>query len=138
MGYVSINQGIGSSSLTVYGFDVYRSGPRLEPSLVGSQALPKGNLIAGGLRWEFPVGRQAAFAPRAEIRHSDQAQLDTPSGSLKTVGRSARGGADFRFQTSNRFSFVLQADGVTGFTTLQGVDYDLNGFRVGLHGEWRP
>jgi hypothetical protein len=138
VGYLSINQGIGSSSFTLYGFDVYRSGPRLEPSLVGSQALPKGNLVAAGFRWEFPVGRQAAFAPRAELRHSDQALLDDPGGSVKKAGRSLRGGADFRLQSSNRFSLVLQADGITGFTVLQGTQYDLNGVRVSLHGEWRP
>lgn len=138
VGYLSLNQGVGSSSLILYGFDVYRSGPRLEPTAVGSQPLPKGNLLAAGARWEIPVGRRSSVAPRAEFRNSDQASLDSPRGSLSRAGRSVRGGADFRYQTSEQFAVVLQADGATGFAVLQGVQYNLNGFRVGIHGEWTP
>jgi hypothetical protein len=138
VGYLSLNQGIGSSSLIVYGFDVYRSGPRLERTALGSQPLPEGNLVAAGLRWEIPVGRQAAFAPRGEFRRSDQALPERLYGPLHESGRSIRGGADFRYQASNQFAVVVQADGLTGFAVLQGTRYDVSGFKVGLHGEWRP
>lgn len=138
VGYVSFNQAVGSSSLILYGFDVYRSGPRLEATPVGSQPLPKGNLFAAGVRWEFRVGSQGLVAPRAEFRNSDQASFENPTGPVGKGGRSVRGGADFRYQTSRNFAIVLQADGLTGYTVLQQVQYDLTGFKAGIHAEWRP
>ncbi len=138
VGYVSFNQAVGSSSLILYGFDVYRSGPRLEATALGSQPLPKGNLFAAGVRWEFRVGSQGLIAPRAEFRNSDQAPIDDPSGAVGKAGRSVRGGADFRYQANRNFAIVLQADGLTGYTVLQDVQYDVTGFKGGIHAEWRP
>jgi len=138
VGYLSFNQGIGSSALVLYGFDVYRSGPRLEATAVGSQPLPKGNLFAAGMRWEFRIGSQGSLAPRAEFRSSDQAPIEDPSSWLEHAGRSIRGGADFRYQASRNFALVLQADGLTGYTISDGIQYDLTGIKAGIHAEWRP
>jgi len=138
VGYLSLNQGVGSSSLVLYGFDVYRTNPQLSSTALGAQSLPKGNLFAVGARWEFRMGRRGTLAPRAEFRSSVQAPVDDPTGSIKKAGLSLRSGADFRFQTNRKFAVVLQADGITGLTRLQGVEYWLRGLRLGIHGELTP
>lgn len=84
------------------------------------------------------MGRRGIIAPRAEFRTSTQAPVDDPKGSIKFVGLSLRSGADLRYQTNRNFAVVLQADGITGQTRLQGVDYLLRGLRLGIHGELTP
>lgn len=137
VGYLSFSQGIGSSSLTLYGFDVYRAEPQIGGTVVGTQPLPKGNLFAAGARWEFPLGSSSTIAPRAEVRASDQAPIDDPNGSLSKAGRSLRGGIDFRYQVSRQFSLVLQGDGFGGMLVQDG-EYGITGYRAGLHLEWHP
>jgi hypothetical protein len=138
VGYLSLNQAVGPSSLVVYSFNVYRTNPQLSATALGAQSLPKGNLFAAGARWEFRMGRRGTVAPRAEFRSSVQAPVDDPKGSVKFAGLSLRGGADLRYQANRKFAVVLQADGVTGQTRLQGIEYWLRGFRLGIHGELTP
>ena len=134
-GYLSVNHGIGSSALIFYGFDVYRADPQLEPTAVGSAVLPAGNLLAVGFRWNVPVARVWSITPRAEFRNSHLVPLEEPNGSMRLAGRSLRGGFDFGRTLGRNFSLVLQGDGVTGFVVQEGSRVNLNGFRVGLHGQ---
>ena len=67
-----------------------------------------------------------------------QAPVDNPTGPIKLAGLSLRSGADLRFQTNRKFAVVLQADGITGLTKLQGVEYWVRGLRLGIHGELTP
>ena len=137
-GYLSVNQGIGQTSLILYGFDVYRADPQLETTAVGSAYLPPGNLLAAGLRWDIPVAGVWSLAPRAEFRNSHLAPLDDPDGPLQLAGRSLRAGADFGRRFGRSFSLALQADGITGFVVQEGARIGLNGFRVALHGQFIP
>jgi hypothetical protein len=134
-GYLSVNQGVGSSALIFYGFDVYRADPQLEPTAVGSAVLPAGNLLAVGFRCEIPFARVWSVTPRAEFRNSHLVPFEDPDGPMKLAGRSLRGGVDLGRRFSRRLSFVLQGDGLTGFVVQEGSRVDVVGFRVGLHGQ---
>jgi len=137
-GYLSVNQAIGSTSLILYGFDIYRADPHLEATALGSAYLPPGNLVAAGLRWDVPVATVWSLAPRAEFRNSHLAPLDNPDAPLQLAGRSLRGGADFGRRFGRSFSLTLQADGITGFVVQEGARIGLSGFRVALHGQFVP
>ena len=134
-GYLSVNQGVGSSALIFYGFDVYRADPQLEPTAVGSAVLPAGNLLAVGFRWDVPVARVWSVTPRAEFRNSHLVPLEDPDAPMKLAGRSLRAGLDFGRRISRHFSLLLQGDGLTGFVVQEGSRVDVTGFRVGLHGQ---
>jgi len=132
VGYVSFNQGIASSSLILYGFDVYRADPLLEPTATGSAILPRGNLLAAGARWAFRVGPQASITPRTEFRNSANA-VDESATVLRLAGRSLRGGLDFRYRVSQNAAIVFQGDGFTGFVKDSGREIGIKGFRFALH-----
>ncbi|KPJ95567.1 MAG: hypothetical protein AMS18_02600 [Gemmatimonas sp. SG8_17] len=134
-GYLSVNQGIGSSALIFYGFDVYRADPQLEPTAVGSAVLPAGNLLAVGFRWDVPLARVWSITPRAEFRNSHLVPFEDPDSPMKLAGRSLRAGFDFGRRLGRSFSLVLQGDGLTGFVVQEGSRIDVVGFRVGLHGQ---
>jgi hypothetical protein len=137
VGYVSLNQGIGQSTLILYGFDVYRADPRIESTGAGAAILPRGNLVAAGMRWGFRLGTGTSVTPRFELRSSSAAPDETDT-TLRLAGRSFRGGTDLRQQVNRHLAVVLQADGVFGFVRQEGANINLNGFRFGLHGEVTP
>jgi hypothetical protein len=134
-GYLSVNQGLASTTLTVYAFDVFRADPQLEPTAVGSAVLPAGNLLAFGFRWDVPLARVWSFTPRAEFRNSHLAPPEDPNAPLELAGRSLRGGVDFSRRFGRSFSLVAQGDGLTGFVVQQGTRVNMKGFRVGLHAQ---
>jgi hypothetical protein len=138
VGYLSLNQGLGSSTLVLYAFDVFRSNPQIEPTAAGAAILPRGNLFAAGMRWAFPVAPNTTLGPRAEYRNSLTANSDTDV-KLRKAGYSIRGGIDLRRQMTPQFAIVVQADGLTG--TLADVTrrfVDFQGFRIALHTEITP
>jgi hypothetical protein len=137
-GYLSFNQGIASTTLILYGFDVYRSDPHIESTALGAAALPPGNLFGAGLRWDILLGRTWTLTPTAEFRNSQLAPFDEPDAPLELAGRSLRAGIDLASRVSPLLTVVLQAEGLTGFIVDEGERFDMTGFRVALHGELRP
>jgi hypothetical protein len=142
MGYVSLDQGVGNASLTLYVFDVFRADPRLEETAVGTGVLPRSNLLAGGARLNVPVTPRTTFAPRMELRNSWAAASEADT-SLRTAGRSLRVGADLRQALHERLSLALQAGGIFGFVKQLGDqqfggNVDFSGFRAALHLEVTP
>jgi hypothetical protein len=137
-GYLSFNQGIASTTLILYAFDVYRTDPHIESTALGTAALPPGNLFGAGLRWDVLLGRTWTLTPRAEFRNSERAPFDAPDAPLELAGRSLRAGIDVRRSIGRSLTVVLQADGLTGFIVEQGSRVGMKGFRVALHGEFRP
>ena len=139
IGYVALTQGFGNSQLVVYSFDVYRDGPRVEPTAVGRALLPKGNLLAGGFRFDLRLGRSTTITPRAEIRTSWSA-VDTTDTKLRRAGYAVRFGVDLGQDLSPRVRAVFQVDGLKGDArddpTTPFVDFD--GFRVGIFLTVRP
>lgn len=135
--YLSLNQRIGSTALTIYGFDVFRTNPQIEPTSVGSAILPRGNLVAAGARWGLRVATRTSVTPRAEFRTSSTARSDVDR-TLRLAGRSIRAGVDLRHELTPHLAFVLQGDGISGFVRSEGNSVDFTGFRFGLHTEWTP
>jgi len=138
IGYVSVNQGLGSAALTVYGFDVYRAAPQVQATATGAAILPRGNLIAVGSRLGIPLGANMQLAPRVEYRHSAAATDTTANAPVQRLGASLRFGVDVRRTLSPRFTVVLQAGGATGSVTQSGADVNFSGYRAGLQLEVKP
>ena len=130
VGYLSINQGIGNTSLFLYGFDVWRGSPQLEETALGAAVLPRGNLIGAGMSWFLPITRHLSVTPRGELRNSAQ---DWP---LRLAGRSLRGGVDLRYQITPRVAVVGQAGGVSGFLVQESERIHFDGLRTAIHVEW--
>ncbi|MDH3291840.1 MAG: hypothetical protein OEO20_13930 [Gemmatimonadota bacterium] len=137
IGYLSLNQGIGNGSLTLYAFDVYRGSAQLEQTSIGTAILPRGNLFAAGLHYEFRVTGRLQVGPRAEYRWSAQDAGGDASG-LEINGEAFRYGGDVRLQLMQGLAAVLQGSGTTGFL-VQGTErIHFRGPRGTLFLEWSP
>ena len=134
IGYASVNQGLGSNSLTVYVFDVLRGNPQIEQTAVGAAILPKGNLIGAGAQLSVPLGFRTSVEPQIEYRYSAAAP-DTVSTSLQRLGNSLRLGVDFRRPATERLALVLHADALTGSVRQSGSDIGITGFRASVRVE---
>jgi hypothetical protein len=142
MGYLSLDQGVGNTSLTIYVFDVFRADPRIEETALGAGVLPRSNLLASGARLAIPVAARTTLVPRVEFRNSWAAASDTDT-DLSVAGRSFRFGADIRQGLHDRLALVLQGGGIVGFVRQLGdqqlgENVDLRGFRAALHLEVTP
>lgn len=135
--YLSLNQGLGNGSLSIYGYDVYRAQAQLEATAVGLAALPRGNLIGAGTQYEFRLGQRLRATPRVEFRYSLQAPDDTTT-ALSKAGESWRFGADLRWSASRIFDVVLQGSGMTGSIVSNGEAIGFDGWRAALHLELKP
>ncbi|MBI2538104.1 MAG: hypothetical protein HYW06_14315 [Gemmatimonadetes bacterium] len=135
--YLSVNQGIRSVSLTVYGFDVYRGDPQIEATAIGAAKLPRGHLLALGGRLDIPLGARSAVSPNAEWRASDTAPNDTVT-ALERLGASLRYGVDVRHRLTRSAALVVQGAGVSGHIVQAGNRVNLSGYRVALHLELTP
>jgi hypothetical protein len=127
-GYVSLDQGVGSATLSLYAFDLFRSDPQTGQSVLGT-ALPRGNLIAAGARLTVPAGQQVRLTPRVEWRRSDRA-VDVDASSLVKLGDALRFGADVRLGVAPGMDVVFQGDGLVG--SVQSGVADVTGYRVGV------
>ncbi len=137
IGYAALNQGLGPGTATIFVFDVFRGSPILEPGLVGAAILPRGNLIAFGGRYDWAVGLRTTISPRGEYRISTAAASDGSS-KLLLAGQTFRFGVDLRHALTRALSVALQGSGITGFVVQSGAHVGVTGYRVSLHGEWRP
>jgi len=138
VGYVSLNQGLGQTTLVLYGFDVFRSDPQIEPTAIGAAILPRGNLTAAGLRWTVPLASGISVGPRAEFRYSLRALDDTDT-ALRKAGQSVRFGVDLRNQVNPQLAIVVQGDGITGeLADPNRMMVGFQGFRFAVHTEITP
>jgi hypothetical protein len=134
-GYLALNQSIGNASLTVYGIDVFRSDPQIEPTAVGAAALPRGNLIASGLQIAIPIGATTTIMPKGEFRASWQAP-DASTTSLDKAGQTMRFGMVVEQRLTPLLALVVQGSGLTGtvYPTLgDGTAIDVSGYRFGAN-----
>ena len=137
IGYLSANQGLGAGSVTLYGFDVVRSGPQIEQTAAGAAILPKGNLLAFGGRIDWPVGQRVVLSPQGEYRVSAAAP-DTAAAALERLGSSLRFGTDVRLAVASKASLVLHGSMITGDVIQASIPVNLSGYRAALHLELRP
>jgi len=127
-GYFSLDQGVGSATLSLYAFDLFRSDPQTGESVFGNP-LPRGNLAAAGARLTIPAGQQVRLTPRVEWRRSDRAP-DLITSSLVELGHALRFGADVRVGVAPGMDIVLQGDGLVG--SVESGVADVTGYRVGV------
>lgn len=137
IGYASVNQGLGAASVTLYGFDVFRSDPQIEQTAIGAALLPRGNVLGAGGRVDLRLGPAMSLAPRAEYRLSAAAP-DTAVSGLERLGQSLRVGFDLRRRLTPAAVLVLQGGGVRGHVVQAGTRVNLSGYRAALHLELRP
>ncbi len=138
-GYVSFNQGLGSTSLTLYTFGVSRSDPRLESTALGAAVLPRGNLLAVGGEWSLRLSREVELAPTAQYRVSNAAP-DATTSELEKLGNTLRFGLKLRATAGRNTTLVLQANRLTGELRQFGGATpfsDVSGFRAAVHLEVR-
>jgi hypothetical protein len=133
IGYASVNQGFGRSSLTLYSFVVDRGDPKLtsDPNL---PALPQGRLTAFGTRLDLRFGGSLVVAPRIEIRNSKEEINST----LEKIGSSTRIGADITLPIGRSASLVFQGSIVSGEVVQAGNDIGFDGTRFGVYLDWHP
>ncbi len=130
--YLSVNQGIQSLSLSLYGFDVLRGDPQIEQTAVGAAILPRGNLLALGGRLDVPLGGATTVTPNAEWRTSAAAP-DVTTRALVTLGASLRFGLDVRHSLTRSAVLVLQGGGTSGHIMQADQRVNISGYRVALH-----
>ena len=146
VGYASINHRFGKATVTVYGFDVFRASPQIETTALGAAVLPKGNLLAGGLRLDLAAASRTTVSPRFEVRRSSAGSVSvnpttggtTVGSSLQKIGQSVRVGADIRQVLSPKAAFVLQGGGLFGNVAQVSGDIGFKGFRTSLQLEITP
>jgi hypothetical protein len=130
--YLSVNQGIRSMSLTVYGFDVFRGDPQVEPTALGSAVLFRGNLLGLGWRLDVPYRQTTTLTPNAEWRTSASAPDNTTT-ALQSLGSSLRFGVDVRHRLTDAAALVFQGGGASGHVNQAGTRITLSGYRLALH-----
>jgi len=131
LGYVSTSMPLGSSQLSLYGWDMRRLRARNEADTT-TLAVPRGNVLAVGARLEKPLGPNAVIVPLLEFRH----ELTGGADKMELLGYLLRSGADLRYRLSDRATGIIQAQ--VAFGTLQdaGTRVSVVGPRLGVLLEW--
>jgi len=131
-GSVSLDQGLGATTLTLYVFDLFRSDSGLVQTPVGSVFLNRGNLLAAGAQWSFPLASGTSLTPRVEMRDS-KSQTRGPDAGLRRLGRTIRFGLDLRHRLGQGTAIVLRGGRLTG-SVVDNMDteLDVSGYRVSL------
>jgi hypothetical protein len=117
---------------------VLRGSPQIEQTAVGAAFLPKGNLIAAGLRADLTLAPRTIVSPRFEFRTSASAADTTSSSPLQRLGSSVRYGVDLRQTMSRNFATVLQLGGLSGTVLQAGSDIGFHGLRGAVQFEITP
>jgi hypothetical protein len=136
IGYGSLNHGFGETQATLYAFDVLRGDPQLEATAAGAAILPRGNLLAVGLRVAYPLGPGLTVSPNIEVRNSAAADSAGP-GPLQRLGHSLRLGADLRRDTGN-IAGEVRLGYTSGYVVTGGAPVNLSGLRLALQVELHP
>lgn len=136
-GYASLERTLTSSTLVLYLFESFRTGPRIEGTAFGPTVLPRSNVFALGGRWAFPLRRSDLITARFEYR-STRAAPDVGVEELEALGNAFRAGFEYRLPIRWNTAIVAQAEGLIGESgDLSGADLTgLTGYRLGLHLEW--
>src|SRR5439155_594384 len=101
--YSGLNLPAGRSSLSLYAYDRYRLRPHGYDSTVVQ--VPRGNVLALGVRLDRPLSPVLSLAPNVEFRH----ELAGPAtGSLALLGWLVRPGVDVRYRASAAWTVLVQ------------------------------
>lgn len=134
IGYLSVNQGFGNASATVYGFDVIRGNPQLEPTVVGTVFLPKSRLAGIGAQVAVGLRGTTTVTPLLEYRVSD-ADLDPVTEELERQGKAFRFGVELRQHLGSAGTLLLNLERMTGDITdisMGLASIDVSGTKIGV------
>lgn len=136
-GYAALERALTSSTLVLYLFESFRTGPRIEGTAFGPTVLPRSNVFAVGGRWAFPLRGSDLITARFEYR-STRAAPEADVEELEALGNAFRAGFEYRLPIRRNTAIVGQAEGLIGESgDLSGADLTgLTGYRLGLHLEW--
>ncbi len=127
LAYAAMSLPVGSSNLSIYGWDMRRFRPN-----PGTFPVPRGNVLALGARLERPLGPKTTLAPMLEFRH----ELTGPSQNMELLGYLVRTGTDLRYRLSDHATGVVQAQFAFGSLNSLGTSVPLIGPRLGTLIEW--
>jgi hypothetical protein len=126
--YAATSLPLGSSHLSIYGWDMRRF--RARP---GTFPVPRGNVVALGARLERSLSPKMTLAPLLEFRH----ELTGPAQNMQLLGLLVRTGTDVRYRLSDRATGVVQAQFAFGsIRNDSGDNVSVTGPRVGAIIEW--
>jgi len=129
--YSGLSLPAGRSSLSLYAYDRYRFRPHGYDSTVVQ--VPRGNVLALGIRLERPLSPVLSLAPNVELRH----ELAGPAtGSLALLGWLVRPGLDVRYRASAAWTVLVQGQVAFGRVADNGSSVPLVGPRAVVLLEW--
>ncbi len=132
--YSAVSFPAGTSSLSLYGYDMHRFRPRAYNSTnLNAVQVPRGNLLALGARLDRPLSPAVSLAPNVEFRH-ELAAPDT--GSVVLLGWLVRPGIDVRYRASGAVALLFQGQTAFGRLADNGSSVALVGPRAVLLLEW--
>lgn len=134
-GYASLEAPLGSMIATVWGSGLYRSDPALEATAVGAAFVPRGALLATGVRLTIGLGAETRLEPEVEYRTASAAP-DAAGLQLEQLGDVLRFGARLRRPFVSGLSLVAHAEGLAGTIHDATASASARGFRASLLLEW--
>ncbi len=131
--YGSLSAPLGRGSLSVYGFEMARFRPRaFNTTYASAIQVPRGNVLALGVRLDRPLSPRATLSPSVELRH----ELTDQGAGLALLGYLVRPGVNLRYRLSGAAAVVLQGQLAFGALENQGSSVSLLGRRLGVVLEW--
>jgi len=130
LAYAAFSLPFGSSHLSLYGWEMRRLRAR-NFDVPGTVAVPRGNVLALGLRLDRSLTPKATLAPMLEFRQ----ELTGPAAKMELLGYLLRAGTDLRYQLSDHATGVLQAQFTFGSLRSPGA-VSVVGPRLGALIEW--
>ena len=131
LGYVAVSMPLGTSQLSLYGWEMRRFRGR-DSDAPGTIARPRGNVLAFGTRLDRPMGSKATLSPSIEFRQ----ELIGPGSSMELLGLLLRAGSDLRYRLTDRATGVIQAQFAFGTLHDEGASVSITGPRIGALIEW--
>jgi len=129
--YAAVSLPLGSSHLSLYGWDMRRLRPR-NYDAPATIVVPRGNVFVLGGRLERALSPKVTVVPLLEFRH----ELTGPTDKMELLGYLVRGGADLRYRLSDRATGVLHAQLAAGTIADNGIRASVIGPRIGALIEW--
>jgi hypothetical protein len=130
--YAAMSAPLGRGSLSLYGWEMRRFDVGTTDTLV--VPVPRGNVLALGVRYEHALSPKTTLVPLLEVRHELTGTDSTTS--LTLLGYLLRTGTDFRYRLSERALLVVQAQVAFGRLHDEDQDVSLVGPRLGAFIEW--
>jgi hypothetical protein len=126
--YGATSMPIGTSQLSVYGWDMRRFRARSS-----TYPVPRGNILALGARLERLLSPRTTLVPLVELRH----ELTGPGENMELLGYLVRAGTDLQYRLSDRATGVLQAQFAVGSIRNEtGQNVSVTGPRLGVMLAW--